>query len=130
MFKMIGAALILIFLLSIHAQGKVQGDPIVIGTQPEIQNPELKEPKTLAEAKEQIAKLKETISVNHIIWTVHCKAAEERLVKHFSTGMQNLNHPQVPKKSNGSSGAGRAPAGGPSGASVGTGGASAEGSGK
>jgi hypothetical protein len=97
MFKMIGAALLLILILSIHAQGKVQGDPIVIGTQPQIENPEFKDPTSLKEAKEQIAKLKETIATNHIIWTIHCKASEERLLKHFSS--QNLNHSAAPKKS-------------------------------
>jgi hypothetical protein len=100
MFKMIGAALLLILILSIHAQGKVQGDPIVIGTQPQIENPEFKDPTSLKEAKEQIAKLKETIATNHIIWTIHCKASEERLLKHFSS--QNLNHSAAPKKSSGS----------------------------
>ena len=99
MFKMIGAALLLILILSIHAQGKVQGDPIVIGTQPEIENPQFKDPTTLKEAKEQIAKLKETIATNHIIWTIHCKASEEKLLKYFSS--QNLNHPAAPKKSSG-----------------------------
>jgi hypothetical protein len=100
MIRMIGAALLLIFLLSIHAQGKVQGDPIVIGTQPEIQNPELKDPKTLDEAKKQIAQLKEAIATNHIIWTIHCKAEEEKLLKHFSTINQNQAGPT--KKANAS----------------------------
>ena len=99
MFKMIGAALLLILILSIHAQGKVQGDPIVIGTQPQIENPQFKDPTTLKEAKEQIAKLKETIATNHIIWTIHCKASEEKLLKYFSS--QNLNHSTAPKKSSG-----------------------------
>lgn len=112
MFKMIGAALLLILILSIHAQGKVQGDPIVIGAQPQIDNPQFKDPTTLKEAKEQIAKLKETIATNHIIWTIHCKASEEKLLKYFSS--QNMNHSVAPKKSSGattspSKGTGTAP---------------------
>lgn len=104
MFKMIGAALLLILILSIHAQGKVQrekvqGDPIVIGSQPQIENPELKDPKTLSEAKEQIAKLKDALATNHIVWSLHCKASEERIVTYFSS--ENLNHSTAPKKSSG-----------------------------
>ena len=130
MFKMIGAALILIFILSIHAQGKVQGDPIVIGTQPQIENPEFKDPKTLDEAKKQIAKLKETIATNHIIWTIHCKASEEKLVKYFSS--QNMNHTVAPKKSSGAATSPAKPAtpGGAGGGQGGSGGPTPGGAGK
>ena len=77
-------------------------DELVIGVQPDIQFPKLPVPKTLDEAKKQIAVLQDAISSNHILWGIHCKNEEDRLI-HYFTKTQSQNHTEASKKSSGGS---------------------------
>jgi hypothetical protein len=97
--------MVLVGFMGSGAQAQMKSsDELVIGVQPDIQSPKLPVPKTLDEAKKQIAVLQDAISSNHILWSIHCKNEEDRLIHYFAK-TQNQNHTEASKKSSGGSSA-------------------------